>query len=425
MEKILIVSDSISGPTGFATQHRGLAWALAKEFDVYSLGLQTLQEREARIVINNEERIVTELPNLPRTGERYDFGQRSLPIWLERIKPDLLITTNDIQMISHIPQILCPDKIELKVIDLPLKKPISKETLQMQLEGELQKFREKYPLDTRWLLYSPQDGVPAMPSWGFYYRFADQVVAMSKFGQNVFRQYFGMDVPYIYHGVDTSVFFPNRWKPPQLEGKFIIGDLNRNQPRKQPVRLIWAFSKFAKGKDDVLLHLQMDWRDPFGHPLDYFVNLYGIQNKIIRPRPVGMPIQDVAKTYNMWDVHACATGGEGFGLCIAESMGCGTPPIYTDYTTCRELIIEGEPSPRGQVVPWSTLHWDRMDVAASMRSLIDIDRMVDAFELYYYDRELLEKHGENGARWVKKHLDWNKLQYEWIDIVRKTLDKDD
>lgn len=302
-EKILIVSDSLEGPTGFANNAAGIAWSLAKEYDVHILGLQSIRDNYIDLNIEGETRRVTQHANIPREpNARWDFGRRSLPVLLDRLEPDLLFTLNDIQMIQHIPQILCPDRISLKIIDLPAREFLSDDAIKMQLEAEVEKFKERYPRDTPWLAYCPHDGIPPMGDWKFIYRMADQVIAMSKFGQKVFKDYFNMDVPYIYHGVDSALFMP-REKPEKLQDKFIVGDINRNQPRKQPVRVIQAFAKFAKDKDDVYLHLQKDWRDQFGWPLEYFVNLYGIRNKVVQPRPVGLPREEVARTYNMWDVN--------------------------------------------------------------------------------------------------------------------------
>ena len=36
-EKVLLVGDSLQGPTGFANNLAGVAWSLAKDFDVPSV----------------------------------------------------------------------------------------------------------------------------------------------------------------------------------------------------------------------------------------------------------------------------------------------------------------------------------------------------------------------------------------------------
>lgn len=424
-EKILLVSDSPASPTGFSTSTESIAFYLANDYDVYYLGLQSQKQRDTNITLCGETRTVHELPNFPRTNKRYDFGWKSLPHWLDVIKPDVLLTTNDIQMVQHVPDILCPNEIKINIIDRPSKRMLSEEAIKQEVENQAIRFREKYPLKCRYIMYGPQDGIPPMNSWRFYYEFADQVVAMSQFGQDVYRRYYDMDVPYIYHGVDTDMFRPNRWRPDNLKGAFIIGDINRNQPRKQPVRTMMAFAKFAKDKRDALLHMQMDWRDEFGHPLDYFADLYGIRQKMINPKPVGMPREEVAQMYNMWDIHADASAGEGFGYTFIEAQACGVPVTATRYTTLQELVIQGSPSPRGILVEPETMHWDKMDVAATQRALIDIDKMADAFQEYYDDRELIQKHGENGRRWAVNTVDCRVIEPQWLSLVKDVLNKED
>jgi len=422
-EKILLVGDSLQGPTGFANDLAGVSWCLADKYDVHVLGLQTMRDEKVNINIEDEQRTVIQHANYPRANNRWDFGTKSLPRLLDELEPEILLTVNDIQMVQHVPNVMCPNAINLNVIDLPSKKFISPEALKQQVEGQMLKFQEKFPRETKWIQYAPQDGDPPMPQWDTIYRMADQVVSMSKYGQWIFNTWFNLDVPYIYHGVDTKGFTDEE-KPKDLQDMFVIGNFNRNQPRKQPVRHLAAFSKFAKDKDDVLLHMQMDWNDEFGWPIQYFAQQYGIMNKMIRPRPVGMPREEVAKTYNMWDLNVTPTGGEGFGLTHIEGFACGLPSVATDYTTSKELIMDGKPNPRGQLVKVKDLHWQKMDVAAVRRSLIDVDDLAAAFNKYYYNRDLVKEHGKNARKWVEKNCSWKVIATNWHSLVADVLSGD-
>jgi len=419
-EKILLVGDSLEGPTGFANDGMGISWCLADKFDVHYLGLQSMHDQKVKINIENTQRDVIQHANMPRSKGRWDFGHRSLPALLDKLEPDVLLSINDIQMVEHIPKTMCPNSINLQVVDLPSKKYISEEAMNMQMQGEIQKFREKFPRDTKWIQYAPQDGEPPMGQWGNIYRMSNQVVAMSDYGRYIFKRYFDMDVPRIWHGVDTHVF-TNKEKPANLKDRFVVGNINRNQPRKQPVRTMEAFAKFAKDKPDALLHMQMDWNDEFGWPIQYFAQMYGIQNKMIPPQRVGMPREQVAQIYNMWDLNANCTGGEGFGLTHIEGFACGLPSLGCDYTTSKELIVDGHPSPRGALVKVKDLLWQKMDVAAVQRSLVDIDDMVKVMNDYYYNRDLVKEHGKNAREWCEKNVSWKVIAPQWQDIVSKVL----
>ena len=151
-EKILLISDSIEGPTGFGVNGANIAWCLAKEYEVHVLGLQSLKDTEITLKAKGDERTVIEHANVPRRGE-IDFGERSLPKLLNQIKPDLLMTINDIQCVQYIPSVLYPAEIKLRILDMPSRKLRSLEELKMELEAIFDRFKEKYPPKTKWLYY--------------------------------------------------------------------------------------------------------------------------------------------------------------------------------------------------------------------------------------------------------------------------------
>jgi glycosyltransferase involved in cell wall biosynthesis len=401
----------------------GISWSLADKYDVHYLGLQNFKDEKVHINIEGSKRTVTQHANQPRSEQRWDFGQRSLPKLLDSLEPDILLSINDIQMIQHVPNTMCKNNVSIQVMDLPSKKFISEDALINQLKGELQRFKEKFPRVTKWIQYAPQDGIPPMPQWQQIYAMADQCVAMSDFGKQVFKQYYNMDIPRIWHGVDT-ILFTNQPKPDNLKDRFVLGNMNRNQPRKQPVRTMEAFAKFAKDKKDVLLHMQQDYNDEFGWPLSYFSQMFGIDNKMIPPARVGMPREDVAKMYNMWDLNLNCTAGEGFGLTHIEGFACGLPSLGCDYTTSKELIIDGEPSPRGSLVKYVDLYWEKLDVAAVRRSLVDIDDLVRVMNKYYYNRDRVIEEGKNARAWVEKNCSWSIISNQWKDLIAKVLEGD-
>ena len=419
-ETVLIVGDSLQGPTGFANDGMGISWGLAEDYDVHYLGLQSFRDEKVKIGIEGKQRTVVQHANMPRGKERWDFGKRSLPKLLDNLEPEILLTINDIQMVQHVPSVMCGNTIKVQVMDLPSKRFISRDAIMMQVEGELQKFKENYPRDTKWIQYAPQDGVPPMGIWEQIYKMADQCVAMSDFGKDVFKRYYKMDIPRIWHGVDIDIF-KNEEKPKELKDKFVVGNMNRNQPRKQPVRTIEAFAKFAKDKDDVLLHMQMDWNDEFGWPLQYFIQLYNVTGKVIAPQRVGMPREQVAQVYNMWDLNLNATGGEGFGLTHIEGFACGLPSLACDYTTSKELIIDGKPGPRGSLINTADLLWQKMDVAAVQRSLVDTEDFAKILNKYYYNRDLVREQGKHAREWVEKNCSWTVIGKQWNKLVNNVL----
>ena len=165
----------------------------------------------------------------------------------------------------------------------------------------------------------------------------------------------------------------------------------------------------------------MDWNDEFGWPIQYFGELYGIMGKMIPPARVGIPPDQLNSILNTWDLNYNATGGEGFGLNHIEGFACELPSIAVDYTTSKELIIEGEPSPRGSLAAIQKMHWQKLDVAAVRRSLPSVDDLCNVYNKYYYNHDLVIQHGKNARAWVEKNCAWKILQNQWKQLVEGVL----
>jgi hypothetical protein len=82
-EKVILVTDSITAPTGFGTNGKSIAWALAKKYDVHVLGLGYFSPNNQLMSVNinmeNKERTVTQHPNYPRATQQNDWGFKSIP----------------------------------------------------------------------------------------------------------------------------------------------------------------------------------------------------------------------------------------------------------------------------------------------------------------------------------------------------------
>src|SRR5438552_3451784 len=88
---------------------------------------------------------------------------------------------------------------------------------------------------------------------------ADVPVAMSRFGVEVSAAC-GIEASYVPHGCELDVFRP----PPDkdeakrrlgYEHRFVLFSDARNQPRKLIPRLLDVATEFARGKDDVVVHV--------------------------------------------------------------------------------------------------------------------------------------------------------------------------
>lgn len=288
------------------------------------------------------------------------------------------------------------------------------------------------------LFYFPSDGekFPQKPGVNCenVLRKVNQPVAMAKHGQNQVKNLFGINSKYIPHGVDCEVFKPldkERLKAKyNLNGKFVIGSVFRNQGRKMPDRIIKTFAEFSKGKDDVVLLLHTDPND-VAAPVDLFklIREYNVQNKV---RFTGLNFfkpfstNQLVEIYNTFDVFYLPTSGEGFGIPIIEAMACEVPVVVTDYTTTNELVSENA---SGIAVPLAGDKCSNYDIYDGEitggwgveRGLISITEAVKSLNKLYSDKELRLKFGKNGRNACLTYYDWKIILPEWEKLMENML----
>lgn len=158
------------------------------------------------------------------------------------------------------------------------------------------------------------------------------IVTVSNWLKHIVEQSFLREYPIqtIFNGVDINVFRPDteiacvRSKY-DLDNKFLI----------LGVAGVWAN---RKGLEDF-----KKLRDKLAK--DIVILLVGLSKKQIRELPEGIIgltrtecVEELAKLYNLADVHVSFSVEETFGLTIAESMSCGTPVIVYNSTACPELV---------------------------------------------------------------------------------------
>jgi glycosyltransferase involved in cell wall biosynthesis len=212
--------------------------------------------------------------------------------------------------------------------------------------------------------YCPIEGDNLPPPWINVWRIV-RPVAMSDFGARVIGNLLGVHVPRIYHGVDTEMFHPATFSTPitigdkhlrtreackehfGLTGKKVILRTDRNAIRKFYDRLLTAFVPIAQADPDVLLLLHCSPVDIEGINLQ--AELMRLPTEISarigftgrHDTWVGLSPAELCALYNAADLYMSTTGGEGFGLTLAESLACETPVIVTNWAAEREVVGVG------------------------------------------------------------------------------------
>jgi len=398
MKRILWCSDNPLIPTGYSQVTRNIGMRLKRAgFDFHSLGFQQFS-----MPIDEVKTQVgwIEFPIKPTMRFAENYGDKgSIEFWVETLKPHITVFLSDSFMIRHL--------ITPRIRDVVIERTIDK----------------LKTLTSLWMYY-PFDSADVYEGAAELLSEMHTRIAMSKFGQRLLKKKAGLDSFYIPHGVDTLVYRPlpegvinEIKKRHNIDGKFIIGSVFRNQTRKLPTKLLKAFKLFAEDKKDVLLLLHTDAQDPQGQNLNDFIDK---RIKLDRSKVKftgmnfisGVSNHEVNLLYNVMDIHALSTTGEGFGLPIIESHAAGTPNVITDYTTSRELLDDGR---FGQLVKVKEFIEGQMNTS---RAIVDVEHMADCFEKYYNKPNLVKKHGKLAREFTIEHYNWEKVLRMWIELIQ-------
>jgi len=275
------------------------------------------------------------------------------------------------------------------------------------------------------VVYFPVDGKPKR-DWIESMSLCDQPITYTKWAQKQCISVFpdiNDKLDYAYHGVNMENFFPypddvrkqlrQRYFNKHAD-KFIILNLNRNQPRKDIPRSVAAFKEFKKDYPNSVLYLHMAVVD-FGWNMAEVCNQFDlvVGEDVLFPNPEtfttqsGFPIHVVNELYNCADVCISTTLGEGVGLSLLEAMASKTPFIGPNNTALSELLDEG----RGYLA--ECFNNKSMFVVLShdndvVRPLTDVYSMVKQLKKVYDNPDKAKITAERAYKWVKDNLSWEK-----------------
>jgi glycosyltransferase involved in cell wall biosynthesis len=211
--------------------------------------------------------------------------------------------------------------------------------------------------------YCPVEGVELPPRWRLFWDRV-QPVAMCQFGADEMTKVMGARPPVAYHGVAPefhpatvdhpivvqTVDGPMRLRSREACRKFFGGDpkrtvlfrADRHMPRKQYNALLRSLMPLlaARPEVDLWLHMSadMDDRDQGGNIHDTLSKYpVALQKRVKFTDLPGAPRAVLAALYNAADLYV-TNGAEGFGLCVAEALACGTPAIGPRYSSIPEVI---------------------------------------------------------------------------------------
>jgi glycosyltransferase involved in cell wall biosynthesis len=325
------------------------------------------------------------------------FGEQRIREIVEREKPDIVFTINDMWIINEQYK---------QIADL----------------HEQKKFK--------FVGYAPMDSYGWLGSLNETANKWDGIISYTEFGAHEFIAG-GIEKPVavIPHGVTRGQFYPKAKTEARKalglkDDIFIVFNGNRNQFRKRIDITIEAFAKFAKDKPDTQLYLHMGLKDQGWDIIPLFSRAMGREGLdpngriILTSQTEGPPNVEVDmlnNIYNAVDVGVNTCKGEGWGLVNFEHAACRVAQVVPAHTSCKE-IFEGY----GRLI-----RCDHIDVDVNYAREMPFpssDHLAEILTDLYENREKLDATAELCyTRVTDKQFDWDTVASQFGGVFEDVL----
>ncbi len=269
--------------------------------------------------------------------------------------------------------------------------------------------------------------------------FFDLIVTYTEFARNEilrFKPNLKGNIKVLPHGNNFKDYYPLP-KDQSLEfrksyfgdnaDKFIITNVNRNQPRKDIPNTIFAFieakNNWDKNLPEPFLYLHCHPNDPMGWDIRaIFLQTDLVEDKDYKllPKEYEDTMADISvvnKIYNASDVFLSTTLGEGWGLTYSEAAACKIPIVAPYSTSFIEMSEYGKNAymlynmiPIAQTI--DNVIREQTDIFEIADTLLVVARQI------LYNKEDVKEKVERNYAWVKKH-DWSEICKRWIEYFKE------
>jgi len=271
--------------------------------------------------------------------------------------------------------------------------------------------------------------------------YIDTIITYSEFGKTELEKS-GYDVhDFIYHGVDTSIFKPYKLNQKELKKHYFDFDEN-------PFMFLCVADNQPRKRFDVLLRAWKIYQDEFATPLTpAFLTLitqavkfgginipeicerYNITETVrVHTNYVhgsGIYQNELVTLYNLADFFVLASSAEGFGLPYIESLACGTPIIYTQYATPKEIIDIDNGAVKSQDYVALPLKPETFmpiwDLSYNFAEL-DPRKLAKLLKFAYDEKKRGAIKSENCVNFVKRY-EWKNFKNAWVNAINASCKK--
>ena len=329
-------------------------------------------------------------------------------------------------------------------------------------------YQESSPLRPyfHWAIMPTVDSAPQQEDWVDTYMHADAVFTYSDFGRDTLLEQSNNKVNYIdttSPGVDLGVYRPigNREeirKTFNLDGKFIIGSIMRNQKRKLVPELFATLRKIIDTSKDnspdlannIYLYLHTSYPDA-GWDIPELLKEYRVGNRVLftyackscnfyRPmlyqHPItycprcgnkscsmpnvsnGLPQRDLNAIINTFDLYVQYAICEGFGMPQVEAAAAGVPIASVNYSAMMDVVnkLNGYPIRVNQ-------YFKELETRA-IRVYPDNDHLIEIIQEYHSMPDILKEQKRHETRQlVEQHYNWDNIAKKWenyLDNIKLT-----
>jgi glycosyltransferase involved in cell wall biosynthesis len=235
-------------------------------------------------------------------------------------------------------------------------------------------------------------------------------------------------------GVDRSIYRPmpkrEAWQTfgnavaEKLEARdaFIVGNVNRNQPRKRLDLTISYFAKWIQTHDAprAMLFLHVCPTGETGCDVRQLVKYYGLTGRVILAEPnigIGESEERVRETYCCFDVLLTTTQGEGFGLPTLEAMACGIPAIVPYWSALGEWA-----APYALAVPCDMTSITPNGINV-LGGVADRDMTIANLDYLYSSEEGREAFRQKALICAEKpEFQWRNIANRYSEVLRTILE---
>jgi len=388
MKKLLWIGDACCD-SGFARATHYTLDTLRHRFDVAVLGLNYLGDPHAY-----------PYQIYPAWPGKDMFGVGRLEDVVPKVRPDVIVIQNDpwnipyyIEVLEHVPQI---PVVGILAVD-------GKNCRGGKVNGTTAKERGLNALSLA--VFWTQFGLDEARAGG--YEGPAAVVPL---------------------GVDRTIYKPRDQAfarkevgLPLPDDAFLVGNVNRNQPRKRLDLTLMYFGEWVSKfhRDDAYLFLHVAPTGEMAYEVNQLTQYLGLHGRVILSEPTaykGLSELQLSHLYSCFDVGISTTQGEGWGLPALEMMACGVPQLLPDWSAYGEWARDA-----ARLVPCTTVACTFNSINV-IGGLADRELFVQALEdLYSWPQVRQEMSSAGIALANDPRYAWPNIANALGDAIEQTL----